>query len=185
VGEHDLVAAGLGESPELDFWKIAMRPGKPLMAGRFGDLHMIGLPRNPVSSMVCAILFIVPALHRLSGLPAAPPAMEEAVLGAAVPANDHRADHLRATLTTGEDGAPVATAFTRQDSAMLRALAQADALILRPPHAPALPAGARADHQARQARHLSPQFHDRGLGQNGSQPEKLIHWAAIVDGAPP
>ncbi len=103
---------------------------------------MLGLPGNPVSAMVCAMLFLLPALARLSGLPAAPPPVSRGIAGADLAANDHRADHLRATLHTDEQGRLVATPFPVQDSAMLKRLARADALILRAPHAPALPAGA-------------------------------------------
>ena len=143
VGEHDLVQEALGaRGLVVDFWQIAMRPGKPLMHGRLGDMAMIGLPGNPVSSLVCAILFVVPALARLAGLPAGPPPTVQAKLGAPLAANDKRADHLRASLAQDADGALVATAFARQDSSMLRLMAQADALILRPAHAPALAAGA-------------------------------------------
>jgi molybdopterin molybdotransferase len=143
VGEHDLVQAGLGQrGMALDFWKIAMRPGKPLMFGEMGGMPVLGLPGNPVSALVCAVLFLLPALARLSGLQGDPPPSVPAVLGAKLPANDHRADHLRARLAPGPDGVLVATAFERQDSAMLRLLATADALILRAPHAPAAPAGA-------------------------------------------
>jgi len=143
VGEHDLVQEALGaRGLVVDFWQIAMRPGKPLMHGRLGDVPMIGLPGNPVSSLVCAILFVVPALHRLSGRPAAAPPAVTARLGAPLPANDKRADHLRAALSEGSDGALVATAFPRQDSSMLRVMSQADALILRPPFAPAAAEGA-------------------------------------------
>jgi molybdopterin molybdotransferase len=142
VGAHDLVQTGLTQRGlAVDFWKIAMRPGKPLMFGRLGDVPVLGLPGNPVSALVCAVLFLLPALARLSGLPAAAPPSEPAVLGAPLPANDRRADHLRARLLPGRDGRPIATAFARQDSAMLRLLASADALILRPPHAPAAAAG--------------------------------------------
>ena len=143
VGEHDLVQEALGaRGLVVDFWQIAMRPGKPLMHGRLGDVAMIGLPGNPVSSLVCAILFVVPALARLAGLPAGPPPTVQAKLGAPLAANDKRADHLRASLAQDGNGALVATAFARQDSSMLRLMAQADALILRPAHAPALAAGA-------------------------------------------
>jgi molybdopterin molybdotransferase len=147
VGEHDLVAGALGRRGfALDFWKIAMRPGKPLMFGAIaragGAVPMVGLPGNPVSALVCAVLFLLPALARLSGQLDTEPPAEPAILGAPVKANDHRADHLRAS--AGRDGAGrlVATAFAQQDSAMLARLARADALILRPPHAPALEAGA-------------------------------------------
>jgi molybdopterin molybdotransferase len=142
VGDHDLVISGLKtRGLELDFWQIAMRPGKPLLFGRLGPVPVLGLPGNPVSSLVCSILFLVPALSRMSGLPAAPPPVSRAVVGTALRANDHRADHLRATVSTDSQGRIVATPFPMQDSAMLRWLAMADALILRPPHAPAQPEG--------------------------------------------
>jgi molybdopterin molybdotransferase len=143
VGDHDLVIAALqARGMTLDFWQIAMRPGKPLLFGQLGATPVLGLPGNPVSAMVCAILFLLPALSRLSGLPAAPPPVSTAILGSAVKANDKRADHLRATVSIDETGRIVVTPFPVQDSAMLRRLAHADALILRPPHAPALPTGA-------------------------------------------
>jgi molybdopterin molybdotransferase len=146
VGDHDLVQAGLGARGfQVDFWKIAMRPGKPLMFGALGTTPVLGLPGNPVSALVCAVLFLLPALARLSGLPGDPPATATARLGSPLVANDHRADHLRAALTPAADGTLTATAFARQDSAMLRLLAEADALILRPPHAPALDAGAAVE----------------------------------------
>ena len=142
VGEHDLIQEALGaRGLVVDFWKIAMRPGKPLIHGRLGDIPLLGLPGNPVSSLITAILFLVPALAVLSGLPAAPPPVSQAELGADLPANDHRADHLRARLALRSDGTQVVTAFGRQDSAMLRMLAESDALILRPAHAPAAAAG--------------------------------------------
>jgi molybdopterin molybdotransferase len=145
VGDHDLVIAGLQTRGLIvDFWQIAMRPGKPLLFGRMGAVPVLGLPGNPVSAMVCAILFLLPALARLSGLPAAPPPTTNATLGAPVKENDRRADHLRATITLDQAGRIVATPFPVQDSAMLARLARADALILRAPHAPALPAGAEA-----------------------------------------
>ena len=143
VGDHDLVIEGLQtRGLQVDFWQIAMRPGKPLLFGRLGALPVLGLPGNPVSAMICAILFLVPALARLSGLPAMPPPTSTAVLGSPVGANDRRADHLRSTITRDNAGRIVATPFPVQDSAMLRRLATADGLVLRPPHAPALPAGA-------------------------------------------
>jgi molybdopterin molybdotransferase len=142
VGDHDLVQAALGRRGfSLDFWKIAMRPGKPLMFGQVGEMPVLGLPGNPVSALVCAVLFLVPALAKLSGLPGHPPPRARATLAAPLPANDHRADHLRARLTEGPDGTLLATAFERQDSAMMRLLATADALILRAPHAPAAGVG--------------------------------------------
>ena len=99
VGDHDLVIESLKtRGLKLDFWQIAMRPGKPLLFGRLGSVPVLGLPGNPVSAMVCSILFLLPALSRLSGLPAAPPPTVQAIAGAALRANDHRADHLRATV---------------------------------------------------------------------------------------
>jgi molybdopterin molybdotransferase len=141
VGDHDLVIESLKQrGMTLDFWQIAMRPGKPLLFGQLGPTPVLGLPGNPVSALVCAVLFLVPALSRLSGLPGDPPATELARLSAKLAANDHRADHLRATLAPAPDGGPqIVTPFPVQDSAMLQRLARADALILRAPHAPALP----------------------------------------------
>lgn len=142
VGDHDLVIESLKtRGLKLDFWQIAMRPGKPLLFGRLGSVPVLGLPGNPVSAMVCSILFLLPALSRLCGLPAAPPPTVRAIAGAALRANDHRADHLRATVRIDPEGRIVATPFPVQDSAMLRRLALADALILRAPNAPALPEG--------------------------------------------
>ncbi len=147
VGDHDLVIESLRQrGMALDFWQIAMRPGKPLLFGRLGPapagVPVLGLPGNPVSALVCAVLFLVPAINRLLGLPGEPPATEPARLGSSLAANDRRADHLRATLTRGPHGETIATPFPVQDSAMLQRLARADALILRAPHAPALPEGA-------------------------------------------
>ena len=143
VGDHDLVVAGLqARGLTLDFWKIAMRPCKPLLFGALGATPVLGLPGNPVSALICAILFLLPALARLSGLPAAPPPTVPARLATPLPANDRRADYLRATLAADSAGRLVATPIASQDSAMLRRLAQADALIVRPPHALAAPEGA-------------------------------------------
>lgn len=142
VGAFDLVQAGLGERGfAIDFWKIAMRPGKPLMFGALGELPVLGLPGNPVSALVCAILFLGPAIAKLSGLAGDAPATETARLNIAVPANDQRSDHLRAILTTGADGSFTVGPFTTQDSGMLNRFANADALVLRAPHAPAASPG--------------------------------------------
>ena len=133
VGDHDAVQAGLVRLGfTLDFWKVAMRPGKPMISGAVGGVPVLGLPGNPVSAFVCAVLFLWPAVARLVGLAGDGPPTVWASAGAALRANDHRADHLRATLA-GEDGALVATAFARQDSGQLSVLAAADCLILRPP----------------------------------------------------
>ncbi len=143
VGDHDLVAQALGEQGlELNFWKVAMRPGKPLMHGHLGRLPLLGLPGNPVSAYLCAVLFLKPAIERLSGLPGTAPATVAATLADPLPANDHRADHLRCRLSTDSSGALIAHPAGRQDSAMMRVLADADAIILRAPHAPASDAGA-------------------------------------------
>jgi molybdopterin molybdotransferase len=142
-GEHDLVMAGLAQRGlQVDFWKIAMRPGKPLMFGDLGPVPVLGLPGNPVSALVCSILFLLPALGKLTGGAGDPPPTIQATLGAPVKANDQRADHLRATMTFDAEGSAVVTPFGAQDSSMLRRFALADALVLRAPHAPALPAGA-------------------------------------------
>jgi molybdopterin molybdotransferase len=143
VGDHDLIIDALSQRGlKVDFWKIAMRPGKPLIFGRLGAVPVVGLPGNPVSAVICSVLFVLPALARLSGQPGDPPPVTGAILGAAVRANDGRADHLRASLSHDPAGRLVATPMTAQDSSMIRRLALADALVLRPPHAPALPEGA-------------------------------------------
>ena len=133
VGDHDLVgrvAADMGL--ERAFYKIAMRPGKPLMAGRLNGVAMLGLPGNPVSSVVCAHLFLLPMVRAMLGLPAAPAPERRAVLAAPLPANGARAHYMRACLLPG-DGLPGIEPFASQDSALLRLLAQADALLVRPP----------------------------------------------------
>jgi molybdopterin molybdotransferase len=142
VGEHDLVRSALSEvGLDLDFWQIAMRPGKPLMFGQIGPTAVLGLPGNPVSALICGLLFLVPALERLQGLPGDAPASEPALAAAELPANDRRQDYLRARLHRDESGRCHATPFRRQDSSMMSTLASADALIVRPPHAPAAPIG--------------------------------------------
>ena len=142
VGEHDLVRGALGDAGlALDFWQIAMRPGKPLMVGRFHETTMIGLPGNPVSSLVCAVLFAKPALERLLGLDATGAATVQARLAVPLGANDRRQDYLRATLSRARDGTMEVTPFKKQDSSMLSLLARADCLVIRKPHAPAIAAG--------------------------------------------
>jgi molybdopterin molybdotransferase len=143
VGEHDLVQSALArEGMELGFWRVALRPGKPLMHGRLGQMLLLGLPGNPVSSIVCGMLFMVPAIRAMLGDPrAGADPTEAATLGADLPANDARQDYLRAALRPGTDGPSVATAHAVQDSSMLSVLAASDALIVRPPHAPPARAG--------------------------------------------
>ena len=141
VGDHDLVRDVLaGEGVELGFWKIAMRPGKPLMFGRLGSTRCLGLPGNPVASLVCSHLFLRPLVARLCGGDPLP-GFREASLGAPLPANDLRQDYLRAEAELTPAGW-VATPFGTQDSSMLRILAQANALIVREPFAPASDRGA-------------------------------------------
>ena len=137
VGEHDLVQEALAaDGLEVDFWRIAMRPGKPLMFGRMGGSLVLGLPGNPVSAFVCALLFLRPLIDAMLGLPAGPPAREPARLGTELAANDRREDYLRARLAPDGEGLPVATPFARQDSSMLARFVEADALLVRTPHAP-------------------------------------------------
>ncbi|KAB7739318.1 molybdopterin molybdenumtransferase MoeA [Parvibaculum sedimenti] len=142
VGDHDLVQAALAEDGlDIDFWRIAMRPGKPLMFGRYRDIPMLGLPGNPVSAQVCALLFLVPALTKLAGGEANAPRTVPARLGTPLAENDQREDYLRAGIDHVPGELPVATPFPKQDSSMLSLLSAADCLIVRPPHAPAAEAG--------------------------------------------
>jgi len=142
VGEHDLVREALAvDGLKLDFWQIAMRPGKPLMVGRYRGTPMVGLPGNPVSTLVCALLFLKPALDRLSGTHAEPGARSTARLGVALPKNDRRQDYLRSRLAHAADGTLEVFPFEVQDSSMMRLLAAADCLVVRPPDAPAVAAG--------------------------------------------
>jgi len=146
VGEHDLIQQVLEPlGLAVDFWKVAMRPGKPLIAGSFRGTPMLGLPGNPVSAMVCGVLFIMPALARLLGLADTAPPTIRVRLAVPLKANDVRADHLRATLAPGPDGVPEATPFPVQDSSMMSRLARADCLVLRAPHAPPAAAGEMAE----------------------------------------
>lgn len=142
VGEHDLIQKALAaRGAKLDFWKIAMRPGKPVMFGALGAMPVLGLPGNPVSALVTATLFLKPAIEKMLGRVGGATFPATAKLGAAMKANDQRQDYLRATLDRDAEGALVATPFSKQDSAMLSLIAKADALIVRPPHAPEAKAG--------------------------------------------
>jgi len=135
VGERDLVRQALGEKGlNLDFWKIAMRPGKPLMFGHVQEVPLLGLPGNPVSSAVCAVLFVKAIIRALQGLDPNPVEVS-AVLGSTLEANDERQDYLRATLSWQTDGRLVATPAGRQDSAMYALFAGADCLVKRRPFA--------------------------------------------------
>jgi molybdopterin molybdotransferase len=154
VGEHDLVQKALAaRGMDLGFWRVALRPGKPLMHGRLGKTLLLGLPGNPVSTLVCAILFLVPAIRALSGDPDAGGDLSEAaILGTDLPANGARQDYMRASLAVGEAGIPspagtqtlslpVATPHKAQDSSMLGIVTRSDALLVRPPHASEAAAG--------------------------------------------
>ncbi|MFJ5369057.1 molybdopterin molybdotransferase MoeA, partial [Bosea sp. CER48] len=136
VGAHDLVQEALDRAGmSLGFWKIAMRPGKPMMTGRLGRMVVVGLPGNPVSSIVCGHLFVLPLIEALLGM--ADPDRDRsmpALLGRDMPGNDEREDYLRSELAMTPDGW-VATPFDRQDSSMLGTLARAQALTIRPAHA--------------------------------------------------
>ena len=143
VGEYDLVQRALVDAGlELGFWRISMRPGKPLMQGRLGAMRVLGMPGNPVSAIVCSILFLAPLLRAMVGDPAAAEDLSEpAVFAADVGPNDVRQDYLRATLTRNEAGSWAATPFPNQDSSLVKVLAQAQCLVIRPPHAPAAKRG--------------------------------------------
>jgi molybdopterin molybdotransferase len=146
VGDHDLVKQSLeAEGVRMAFWKIAMRPGKPMMHGRQGAMRVIGLPGNPVSSYVCGFLFLVPLIRALSGRAVVHHATETALLGRDVGANDVREDYLRARLETRADGAVIATPVDHQDSSLLGNLAVARALLVRTAHAPKAAAGSACD----------------------------------------
>jgi molybdopterin molybdotransferase len=137
VGDYDLIQkAFAAEGMALSFWKVALRPGRPLTHGILGGMHVLGLPGNPVSAFVCAFLFLVPLLRTLAGRADAVLESESAVLATDLPANDERADYLRATLLAG-----TATPLPVQDSSMMQALATADCLVIREPFDPARRAG--------------------------------------------
>jgi molybdopterin molybdotransferase len=138
VGDHDLVGE-VAEAMGMDraFYKVAMRPGKPLMAGRIGETAMVGLPGNPVSAMVCGHVFVAPMIRRMLGLDPVLPSLRQARLGEALSANGPRAHYMRARLAHD-----TVTAFDRQDSSLLSVLASANALLVRPPDDPARSAGA-------------------------------------------
>ena len=135
VGDHDYVQEALKNSGvSIDFWKIAMRPGKPFMYGRRKGQHVLGLPGNPVSALVCARLFLKPLIDALLGFPAGDD-LVEARLGASMKENDSRQDYVRATLVEAPDGTRTVTPFAKQDSSMQRTFREAQALIVRPPKA--------------------------------------------------
>jgi len=134
--QRALAAEGLA----LSFWRVALRPGRPMMHGRLGALQVLGVPGNPVSAYVCAFLFLVPLIRRLSGQSDVEHPTEPAFLGVDLPANDERADYLRATLARTPKGL-VATPLPNQDSSLMAPLAKAACLLIREPHAPAAATG--------------------------------------------
>ena len=142
VGDHDLVQEALkGAGMELKFWRIAMRPGKPLLAGKLGKTQVLGLPGNPVSSMTCALLFLQPIIRKMLGKKG-PYQIMDAVLGNALPENDYRQSYMRAQTHIDEKGRTVASTYSDQDSSKLASFAQANCVIVRPPNTPASEAGA-------------------------------------------
>jgi molybdopterin molybdotransferase len=145
VGDHDLVQQALTkEGLEVGFWKIAMRPGKPLMFGNLGEQIVLGLPGNPVSTMVCAILFLGPLIKQMLGQAETNPRILPARLKTPIAPNDRREDYVRANLTLEENGFEV-EAFAIQDSSMMSIFAKSNCLIVRPPHMEAVPAGSVVD----------------------------------------
>jgi molybdopterin molybdotransferase len=143
VGDHDLVAPVLqARGMSLAFWKIAMRPGKPLMFGHLGSSRVLGLPGNPVSSLICGRIFLVPLIRALLGQSARQETPVQARLDVALPANGPRQHYMRAVSRTGPDGMPIVTPVRSQDSSLLAPLAQADCLLIRSPGAPEAPVGA-------------------------------------------
>jgi molybdopterin molybdotransferase len=142
VGDHDYVQEAFKAcGVKIDFWKIALRPGKPFMYGRKGRTHVLGLPGNPVSALVTARIFLKPLLDKMMGL-----SVEEhtttAILDGHLDANDGRQDYMRATLRIAADGRRIVSPFSMQDSSMQRTLQLSQALIIRAPHAPEVQTGA-------------------------------------------
>ena len=130
VGDHDLVQkAFAAEGLDLSFWRLALRPGRPMMYGRLSGMQVLGLPGNSVSSYVCAVLFLLPLIRSLAGRADTDLARSKALLGRDLPANDEREDYLRATLADGPNG-PVATPLPAQDSSLMAPLAKADCLLI-------------------------------------------------------
>jgi len=144
VGARDLVVSALrGEGLELDFAKVAMRPGKPVLSGRLGSQRFLGLPGNPISALICAYVFLVPMLHAVLGLAEDARPQPEALLGEGLEANGPRRHYMRAMSAWREDGERVVCPLPSQDSSLASAFAKADCLIMRLPNAPALLEGER------------------------------------------
>lgn len=146
VGDHDLVQAVLGkEGLEIDFWRIAMRPGKPLMFGDLAGTPMLGMPGNPVSSMVCSYIFLYPAIDALCGREKRRPATVKAILGHDLKQNDRREDYMRARIIDEKNSQPVVELFNNQDSSLLTRLSSANCFIRREPFADALTKGSEVE----------------------------------------
>ena len=146
MGEFDYVRKLMELEGDIHFWKVAMRPGKPVMFGELNGVPVLGLPGNPVSVIVCALIFLLPVIRRLLGLPIdLANIMEKAFLNNCLPENDERQDYLRGTLNCKEDGSLWASPFQKQDSSMLSVLARADCLIVRAPHAAQVSTGELVD----------------------------------------
>jgi molybdopterin molybdotransferase len=145
VGDHDITHDALGECGlEVDFWGVAMRPGKPLLFGHLSGVPFLGFPGNPVSTLVCAVVYLRPAIDAMLGVGNKEFKETTAQLACDLDANDARQDYLRVRLARDEEGSLTASPFSKQDSSMISILSQADGLLIRPPHAPAIKAGARA-----------------------------------------
>jgi len=146
VGDHDLIQKVLGRHGlKVDFWKIAIRPGKPMIFGKFKGIPMIGLPGNPASAYVCAINFMVPALHIMLGRTEIGAEKSVANLGLDLPENGGRQDYMRAHYVENRAGEKIVTPAPKQDSAKLSSLASANCLLVRPPHAPKAALGDKVD----------------------------------------
>lgn len=146
VGDHDLVQSVLGkEGLAIDFWRIAMRPGKPLMFGDLNGTPMLGMPGNPVSSMICSFLFLIPAIDVLMGLAPRKLPIQSAIIAHDIRENDQREDYLRACIIGEKQGLPLVELFPKQDSSMLSALSAADCLVKRIPFATPLKKGSAVD----------------------------------------
>ena len=163
VGDHDLVAPVLqGRGMTLAFWKIAMRPGKPLMFGRLGALRVLGLPGNPVSSLICSRIFLVPLIRALLGQPSDEEHPSHARLAVPLEANGPRQHYMRATSRPGADGLALVTPVRSQDSSLLAPLAEADCLLLRAAASASGPRGRPGGHSAPGLLSRSP-GHPKGL----------------------
>ncbi len=142
VGDHDLVQQALRNvGAEIDFWKVAMRPGKPVMAGRLGGSIVLGLPGNPSSAYVTAFLFLLPLVRHLAGAKVPLPEILTAMLKHDLPPGGQRTDYLRACCENG-----VISVFSRQDSGMLAPLSRANALLINPANGPSLSAGSEVPY---------------------------------------